>query len=75
MEQSGKVKIACRNVGKAFPTKTGEFQVLKNLSFDVKENEFLVFSGRGNAGKQHFFICWPDWRPVRKEKSYITEIR
>lgn len=51
MEQSGKVKIACRNVGKVFPTKTGEFQVLKNLSFDVKENEFLVLFGPGQCGK------------------------
>lgn len=51
MERSGKIKMSCQNVEKTFPTQTGSFQVLKDLSFDVKENEFLVIFGPGQCGK------------------------
>ena len=51
MEQSGKIKMSCRNLEKTFPTQTGNFQVLKDLSFDVEENEFLVIFGPGQCGK------------------------
>lgn len=43
--------MSCQNLAKTFPTKTGDFQVLKELSFDVKENEFLVIFGPGQCGK------------------------
>lgn len=51
MEQSGKIKMSCYNLEKTFPTQAGSFQVLKDLSFDVQENEFLVIFGPGQCGK------------------------
>ena len=51
MEQAGKIKISCSNISKTFKTPAGDFEVLKELSFDVKENEFLVIFGPGQCGK------------------------
>lgn len=54
MEQSGKVrepKISCRNVSKSFTANKAEFPVLRDLSFEVEENEFLVIFGPGQCGK------------------------
>ena len=38
-------------LSKTFPTPRGNFEVLKDLSFDVNENEFLVIFGPGQCGK------------------------
>lgn len=51
MEQSGKVKLSCRALSKTFKTPKGDFEVLKDLSFEVRENEFLVVFGPGQCGK------------------------
>lgn len=51
MESTGKVKMRATGLGKTFPTPRGQFEVLKDLSFDVKENEFLVIFGPGQCGK------------------------
>ncbi len=51
MESTGKVKMRAMGLGKTFPTPKGQFEVLKDLSFDVKENEFLVIFGPGQCGK------------------------
>lgn len=51
MEGSGKIKMSCKHLSKAFDTPKGEFQVLDDLSFDVRENEFLVIFGPGQCGK------------------------
>lgn len=52
MEQSGKiVKLSCKDASKKFPTAAGSFEVLKNLNFEVYENEFLVLFGPGQCGK------------------------
>jgi len=45
-------KIVCENVSKTFPMRGGgELQVLRNISFAVQENEFLVLLGPGRCGK------------------------
>ena len=43
--------MSCKNVSKTFRSPKGEFEVLKNLTFDVRENEFLVIFGPGQCGK------------------------
>lgn len=51
MEQSGRLKMSCKRVSKTFRSPKGEFEVLKDLTFDVHENEFLVIFGPGQCGK------------------------
>lgn len=51
MERSGEIKMSCRHLSKSFDTPKGEFKVLDDLSFDVRENEFLVIFGPGQCGK------------------------
>ena len=51
MEQSRKMKLSCKGLGKTFKTPKGDFEVLRDLTFDVYENEFLVIFGPGQCGK------------------------
>ena len=51
MEQSRKIKLSCKGLGKTFETPKGDFEVLRDLTFDVYENEFLVIFGPGQCGK------------------------
>lgn len=46
-----KNKISVENLCKTYHTKNGDHEVLKNISFDVQENEFLVLLGPGRCGK------------------------
>lgn len=48
---AGQVKMRVTGLSKTFPTPRGNFEVLKDLSFDVNENEFLVIFGPGQCGK------------------------
>lgn len=51
MERSRKIKLSCKGLGKTFKTPKGDFEVLRDLTFDVYENEFLVLFGPGQCGK------------------------
>lgn len=53
MESSVKVMLECNNVSKEFDSYdgSGKNHVLNNISFNVKENEFLVLFGPGQCGK------------------------
>ena len=44
-------KISIRNVCKTYDMKGGAHEVLRDMSFDVRENEFLVLLGPGQCGK------------------------
>ena len=44
---AGQVKMSVSGLYKTFPTPKGTFEVLKDLTFDVNENEFLVIFGPG----------------------------
>lgn len=51
-EQNRKSKIVCQNISKTFIQKgTQKVRVLKDISLDVKDNEFLVILGPGQCGK------------------------
>ena len=43
--------MSCKNLSKTFKTPKGDYKVLKDLTFDVRENEFLVIFGPGQCGK------------------------
>jgi NitT/TauT family transport system ATP-binding protein/sulfonate transport system ATP-binding protein len=54
MENPGAVDqpvIACREVSKTFATKKTSLEVLRRLTLDVRENEFVVLLGPGQCGK------------------------
>ena len=53
MEQERKINtvIDCVHVGKTFQTPEGEHEVIRDLNFSAKENEFLVLFGPGQCGK------------------------
>lgn len=46
-----KVLIQLRNVVKEYPTAQGSFRALNNISFDVRQGEFLAIIGKSGAGK------------------------
>ncbi len=46
-----KNKISMKNISKTFTTRTGDVSVLKDVSINVFENEFLVILGPGQCGK------------------------
>lgn len=43
--------MSCKNLSKIFKSPKGDFEVLRDLNFDVQENEFLVIFGPGQCGK------------------------
>jgi len=54
MEQSGQLeskKLVCKNVSKSFYNNKNKIEVIDNISFEAKENEFLVLFGPGQCGK------------------------
>ena len=44
-------KISLKHITKTYELKDKKVEVLKDISFDVKENEFLVLLGPGQCGK------------------------
>ena len=46
-----KNKIMVENLCKTYHTNSGDHEVLKDISFNVEENEFLVLLGPGRCGK------------------------
>lgn len=52
MDQELRIRLDILNINKSFPMKDGnDHEVVKDLSFQVKENEFLVLLGPGHCGK------------------------
>lgn len=51
MEQYLKAKLEVKNIAKTFFSDKGEFKIIEDISFDVKEGEFLVILGPGRCGK------------------------
>lgn len=54
MEYTGEMKkpiIQCKSLAKIFVTKGTSLEVIKDISIDIYENEFVVFLGPGQCGK------------------------
>lgn len=52
MDQELNIRLDIQNINKSFLMENGrEHEVVKNLSFQVKDNEFLVLLGPGHCGK------------------------
>lgn len=48
---SGDIMIKCENISKTFISKKEELEVIRNLSFEIRKNEFVVLFGPGQCGK------------------------
>ena len=48
---SGETILTVENVGKVFPTRSGEVEALRDVSFGVKRNELCVLLGPSGCGK------------------------
>lgn len=46
-----KIKLSLKQISKEFTVKNKDFEVVRNISFDVYDNEFLVMLGPGLCGK------------------------
>lgn len=66
MEQERNVKtiIDCKKVSKVFDTPEGEHEVVHDLSFSARENEFLVLFGPGQCGKTTIIDMIAGFEPV-----------
>ena len=66
MEQERKLKtiIVCKHVSKVNSAAEGEHEVVHNLSFSAKENEFLVLFGPGQCGKTTIIDMIAGFEPV-----------
>lgn len=51
LDSTPRTKIRVAGLDKSFPYKNGVVDVLKGISFEVLENEFLVILGPGGCGK------------------------
>ena len=52
MEPAGNIILRCERLSRSFTTPSGtDYRVLGDVSFDVRENEFLVLFGPGQCGK------------------------
>ena len=49
--QKGSPELVLSDVQKAFPTRHGELNALKDISFDVREGEFVCLVGPSGCGK------------------------
>lgn len=56
--------MSVSGLSKTFPTPKGNFEVLKDLNFDVNENEFLVIFGPGQCGKTTLLNVLAGLEPV-----------
>lgn len=63
-ERELKKVISCEQVNKIFPTSNGDFQVIKDLTMDAYENEFLVLFGPGQCGKTTLINIMAGFEPV-----------
>lgn len=68
MEQERKIGtvIECRQAGKVFDTPKGEREVVRDLNFTAKENEFLVLFGPGQCGKTTIINMIAGFEPATK---------
>ena len=50
-EQHDAVELTVKHLAKAFSTRGGMFEAVKDVSLEVRQNEFLVILGPGQCGK------------------------
>lgn len=51
MSNSNKTSISVKNLNKSFHVANGEVSVLKNITFEIHENEFTIIYGPSGCGK------------------------
>ncbi len=66
--------IECKNISKIYRTEAGETQALKNISFTIKDGEFVAIIGPSGSGKStlmHILGCLD----VPSEGEYLLDGR
>jgi NitT/TauT family transport system ATP-binding protein/sulfonate transport system ATP-binding protein len=66
-------KISCQNISKTFETKSGPFEVIRDISLEVKENEFVVLLGPGQCGKTTLLNIIAGLEPPTTGKIFVDE--
>lgn len=67
MEQSVTLKkniVCCNHISKTFYAKNSQKEVIRDISVNVKEKEFIVFFGPGQCGKTTLINCMSGLEPV-----------
>ena len=73
MEINKKVEI--KNLHKRFTADKTSIEVLKDVSFEVFENEFLVILGPGGCGKTTLFKIIAGQVPYDKGTMYLEKVQ
>ena len=64
--------IECRALNKIFPSKAGGHQVVKNFDLTVRENEFVVLFGPGQAGKTTILNVLAGLTPATSGEVFVN---
>ena len=51
MNNSSEILLSARNISKAYPQGTGQLEILREISLDIKKGEALCIVGASGAGK------------------------
>ena len=49
--------IAAKDVGRVYPSDSGDVHALRDISFEVERGEFVALRGRSGSGKTTFLNC------------------
>ena len=71
--------IKARNIIKCYRNEESRFQVLKNISLDIEDNDFVVILGASGSGKSSFLnvisgLERPDSGNIRLPSSVFSGI-
>ena len=71
--------IKTRNIIKSYRNEESRFQVLKNISLDIEDNDFVVILGASGSGKSSFLnvisgLERPDSGNIRLPSSVFSGI-
>lgn len=77
--KEGEKMIKARNIIKSYRNGESRFQVLKNISLDIEDNDFVVIIGASGSGKSSFLnvisgLERPDSGNIRLPSSVFSGI-
>lgn len=60
--------LMMKNISKNYQDGEQVIEVLKNVSLEVAQGEFVAIVGPSGAGKVHFYLSQAPYYPQQKEK-------
>lgn len=54
---SAEKAISARNVGRIYPSNSGDVHALKQISFEIRQGQFVALRGRSGSGKTTLLNC------------------